>query len=465
MRNASLPRRYCHGKKEMTLVKHAKPYIAMAAGSFKVIHMISVILGSQWGDEAKGKLTDLYAENADLVVRFQGGNNAGHTIVVGDETFKLRLLPSGIVQGKDIVLGNGMVIDPAILKEELDGLKSRNVPIGAISISDRAHIIMPYHRQEDAILEELKGDLKAGTTKKGIGPCYSDKVSRIGIRFSDLINEDAFLEKLDAAYNVKSHFISSLGHELEVTKEEIIEQYTEYAKLFGPYVKDTSVLINEAHESGKRVLLEGAQGTHLDIDHGIYPFNTSSNTVCGGACTGAGIAPRNIGRVLGVVKAYTTRVGTGPVPTELFDENGKHLADIGHEFGTVTGRPRRCGWLDLMLVKYAHMLNGYDGLFITKLDVLCGLPSLKICIGYEHEGEMLASFPSNMQVLSECKPVYKEFPGWDFDCSTIVSGGFDALPDATKDYLKFIEAEMDVPLFGFSVGPKRSETITFRDIF
>ncbi len=427
--------------------------------------MISVILGSQWGDEAKGKLTDLYAENADLVVRFQGGNNAGHTIVVGDETFKLRLLPSGIVQGKDVVLGNGMVIDPAILQEELEGLKSRHLTMGAIYISDRAHVIMPYHKQEDEILEGLKGNLKAGTTKKGIGPCYSDKVSRIGIRFSDLIEPDAFIGKLDVAYAVKSKYMSALGYDIDVSKEEILRQYTEFAKMFGPYVTDTSVLINKAHAAGKRVLLEGAQGTHLDIDHGIYPFNTSSNTICGGACTGAGIAPKNIGRVLGVVKAYTTRVGTGPVPTELFDDDGKHLAEKGHEFGTVTGRPRRCGWLDLMLIKYAHMLNKYDGIFITKLDVMCGMPTIKACTGYEYKGEMLDTFPSNMRVLSECKPVYRSFSGWDFDCSTIVSGGFDALPDAAKDYLKFIESEMDVPLYGFSIGPKRSETITFRDIF
>jgi adenylosuccinate synthase len=443
----------------------AKPYIPKIKRRGKVISMISVILGSQWGDEAKGKLTDLYAEHADLVVRFQGGNNAGHTIVVEDETFKLRLLPSGIVQGKDIVLGNGMVIDPSILQEELEDLRSRNIPIGTISISDRAHVIMPYHKQEDEILEDLKGNLKAGTTKKGIGPCYSDKVSRIGIRFSDLVDPIAFREKLDTAYAIKSKFISALGYEIEVSKEEILEQYTTYAEMFGQYVTDTSVLINKAHREGRRVLMEGAQGTHLDIDHGIYPFNTSSNTVCGGACTGAGIAPKNIGRVLGVVKAYTTRVGTGPVPTELFDDNGKHLAGKGHEFGTVTGRPRRCGWLDLMLIKYAHMLNNYDGIFITKLDVLCGLPEVKVCVGYEHKGVVLDTFPSNMRVLSECEPIYKVFGGWDFDCSTVVKGGFDALPDAAKDYLKFIEAEMDIPLYGFSIGPKRSETITFRDIF
>ena len=427
--------------------------------------MISVILGSQWGDEAKGKLTDLYAANADLVVRFQGGNNAGHTIVVGDETFKLRLLPSGVVQGRDVVLGNGMVIDPSILMEELGELTARSVPVGNISISDRAHVILPYHRQEDAILEELKGALKAGTTGKGIGPCYADKVSRIGIRFADLIDPQAFKEKLDTAYAIKEALFSSLGHDMNVSKQEIVREYSEYARILAPYVTDTSYLITSYHQQGKRILLEGAQGTHLDIDHGIYPYNTSSNTICGGACTGAGIPPHSIGRVLGIVKAYTTRVGTGPVPTELHDAQGRHLAEKGHEFGTVTGRPRRCGWLDLMLVSYAHRLNHFDGIFVTKLDVLCGLEAVKVCVGYEHNGESLPTFPSNMRVLSEVTPVYTEFPGWDFDCATIVAGGFDALPDAAKDYLKFIENELDIPLYGFSIGPKRSETITFRDIF
>lgn len=427
--------------------------------------MISVILGSQWGDEAKGKLTDLYAANADIVGRFQGGNNAGHTIVVGDEVFKLRLLPSGIIQGKDIVLGNGMVIDPSILLKELTQLKSRNLPIGNIAISERAHLIMPYHKQEDAILEELKGKYKAGTTMNGIGPCYSDKVSRLGIRFIDLINEKIFLEKLDKIYSLKKRYFAGLGYKIGISKEDIIQTYNEYAKIFGKYVVDTSVLINEANAAGKNILLEGAQGTHLDIDHGIYPFNTSSNTVCGGACTGAGVAPHKIGKVVGVVKAYTTRVGTGPVPTELFDGYGKHMARIGHEFGTVTGRPRRCGWEDLMIVKYAHMLSDFDGIFITKLDVLCGLDKLKVCVGYEVDGAPVRHFPANMDVLARCKPVYKEFEGFDFDCSEILKEGFDAFPENAKVYLKFIESELGVPLYGVSIGPKRSETIILKYIF
>ncbi len=427
--------------------------------------MISVILGSQWGDEAKGKLTDLYAANADIVGRFQGGNNAGHTIVVGDEVFKLRLLPSGIIQGKDIVLGNGMVIDPSILLKELTQLKSRNLSIGNIAISERAHLIMPYHKQEDAILEELKGKYKAGTTMNGIGPCYSDKVSRLGIRFIDLINERSFLEKLDKIYSLKKRYFAGLGHKIEISKEDIIQTYKEHAKIFGKYVVDTSVLINEANAAGKNILLEGAQGTHLDIDHGIYPFNTSSNTVCGGACTGAGVAPHKIGKVVGVVKAYTTRVGTGPVPTELFDDYGKHMAKKGHEFGTVTGRPRRCGWEDLMLVKYAHMLNDFDGIFITKLDVLCDLDKLKVCVGYEVDGAPVRHFPASMDILARCKPVYKEFEGFDFDCSKILKEGFDAFPESAKVYLKFIESELGVPLYGVSIGPKRSETIILKYIF
>ena len=332
--------------------------------------MISIILGTQWGDEAKGKLTDYYAQDADIAVRFQGGNNAGHTIVVGDDTFKLRLIPSGVVQGKDVVLGNGMVIDPSILKEELDGLRERNVKMGTLFISERAHVIMPYHKQEDGILEELKGRHKAGTTMRGIGPCYSDKVSRIGIRFVDLIDKQVFMEKLDIAYDIKKKYFAALGQDILVSKQEIIDSYTQYADLFRPFVTDISVLLNNAEAQGKNILMEGAQATHLDIDFGIYPFNTSSNCIAGGACTGAGIPPHSIGNIMGIVKAYTTRVGTGPVPTELEDNYGKHLADKGHEFGTVTGRPRRCGWLDLMLVKYSVMINGLDGVFVTKLDVL-----------------------------------------------------------------------------------------------
>lgn len=427
--------------------------------------MISVILGSQWGDEAKGKLTDMYAENADLVVRFQGGNNAGHTIVVGDETFKLRLLPSGIVQGKDVVLGNGMVIDPEVLHEEITELRSRNIDFGNIYISERAHVIMPYHKQEDVILEDLKGKLKAGTTKRGIGPCYSDKVSRIGIRFTDLIDQATFLEKLDTAYSIKERFFKSLGYDMEVSKDDIIKAYTRYASMFGTYVTDTPSLINKANDAGKRILFEGAQGTHLDIDFGIYPHNTSSNTVCGGACTGAGVPPRSINRVLGVVKAYTTRVGTGPVPTELTDAYGKHLAKQGHEFGTVTGRPRRCGWLDLMLIKYAHMLNHFDGIFITKLDVLCGLDKVKVCTGYEVDGTVMDHFPANMDVLARCTPAYREFDGWDFACDEVLEKGYDSLPANAKSYLKFIESELRIPLYGVSVGPRRHETFTFKDIF
>jgi len=427
--------------------------------------MISVILGTQWGDEAKGKLTDYYASNADISVRFQGGNNAGHTIVVDDETFKLRLLSSGVVQGKDVVMGNGMVIDPAILIEEIDELRSRNVKIGNIYISERAHVIMPYHKQEDGILEELKGKAKAGTTKRGIGPCYSDKVSRIGIRYVDLIDESVFREKLDIVYPIKEKYFNALGYEMDYLKEDIINEYLGYVELIGDYVTDTSVLLNKADEEGKKILMEGAQATHLDIDFGIYPYNTSSNTVCGGVCTGAGIPPRRIGNVLGVVKAYTTRVGTGPVPTELEDRYGRHLAERGHEFGTVTGRPRRCGWLDLMLVKYSHMLNGLDGIFITKLDVLNGLDKVKICVGYDYEGKRLEHFPSNMDVFSKCIPVYKEFRGWDFEIDNILDKGLDSLPEEAMDYLRFIESELGVPLYGVSIGPKRSQTLILKEIF
>jgi len=339
------------------------------------------------------------------------------------------------------------------------------VKIGNIYISERAHVIMPYHKQEDGILEELKGKNKAGTTKRGIGPCYSDKASRLGIRYVDLIDESVFREKLDIVYHIKEKFFNSLGHEMEYSKEDIIKEYNGYADLIRDYVTDTSVLLNKADDEGKRILMEGAQATHLDIDFGIYPYNTSSNTVCGGVCTGAGIPPKKIGKVLGIVKAYTTRVGTGPVPTELEDNYGRHLADKGHEYGTVTGRPRRCGWLDLMLVKYSHMLNSLDGIFITKLDVLNGLDKVKVCVGYEYEGERIEHFPSNMDVFSKCSPIYKEFKGWNFDIDNILDEGLDSLPKETKEYLEFIESELEIPLFGVSIGPKRSQTLILRELF
>jgi adenylosuccinate synthase len=320
-----------------------------------------VILGTQWGDEGKGKITDLLAEKSDMVVRFQGGNNAGHTIVIGNEKYKLHLLPSGILR-KDVisVIGNGVVVDPGFLLGELKDLEKRGVNRGELKISDRAHVIMPYHKEMDVLEEQAKGILAAGTTKRGIGPCYRDKVSRFGIRMCDLIDPPSFNAKLSSSYEVNRSYLQGLGGEMNATADEIMMEYEAYGKELAPFVCDTSVLINAAIDSGKEVLFEGAQGAHLDIDHGIYPFGTSSNTITGGCCTGAGIAPKKLGKVMGVVKAYTSRVGAGPFPTELKNESGELIADKGGEFGTTTGRLRRVGWLDLVMVRYSARICGLD---------------------------------------------------------------------------------------------------------
>jgi len=425
--------------------------------------MLLAIIGSQWGDEGKGKVTDFYAEKSDIVVRFQGGNNAGHTIVVGDKTYKFHLMPSGAVHKKSLVLGNGVVIDPKVLIEEIERLKKDGFNPD-ISISDRANIIMPYHRILDGIEEKMKGSFAAGTTRKGIGPCYSDKISRFGIRFSDLLDTEVFKEKLNLIVPIKQKLFDAFGEDVKLDIESIYNEYMSYREYLKNYIKDTSVFLNNSYDKGSNILMEGAQGAHLDIDHGIYPFTTSSNTNAGGICTGSGISPNKINGIVGVMKAYTSRVGEGPFPAELNDKEGEYLREKGREFGTTTGRPRRCGWLDLVLVNYACLINNFSALAMTKIDVLTGMKKIKICYAYEYEGKILHHFPSNMKILSKCKPLYKEFDGWEeFDWRKVKDT--KSLPKQIYSYVDYIEKQTKTPICMISFGPKRDETLILNDVF
>ncbi len=418
-----------------------------------------VIVGTQWGDEGKGKIVDLLAEYADMVVRFQGGNNAGHTMVVNGEQFISHLVPSGILQKKTCLIGNGVVVDPSVLVEELDKLKNKGIDVGPnlIKISEKAHVIMPYHKQIDLARERMKGDQKIGTTGRGIGPCYEDKASRRGIRFVELIDAEVFKETVHAVLEEKNFYLKHYLSVEPLDPESIVDQYQGYAERLAPHVVNISIVMNQAVKAGKQILFEGAQGTHLDIDHGTYPFVTSSNTVSGNACCGAGIGPKEITGVIGIVKAYTTRVGRGPFPTELFDEIGDTIQKKGAEFGATTGRKRRCGWLDTVLLRNAARLNGLTGLVITKLDVLDGLTSLKICTGYEYNGETLDDFPAALKTLVACKPVFETLPGWSEDISGIRK--LEDLPKNARRYLDRIEELLETPIDIVSVGPGRDETI------
>jgi len=418
-----------------------------------------VIVGTQWGDEGKGKIVDLLAEYADVVVRFQGGNNAGHTMVVEGEQFISHLVPSGILQKKTCLIGNGVVVDPSVLVEELDKLKNKGIDTGPnlLKISEKAHVIMPYHKQIDLAREKMKGDQKIGTTGRGIGPCYEDKASRRGIRFVELIDAEVFKETVHAVLEEKNFYLKHYLSAEPLDPEPIVQQYQGYAERLAPHVVNISIVMNQAVKAGKQILFEGAQGTHLDIDHGTYPFVTSSNTVSGNACCGAGIGPKEITGVIGIVKAYTTRVGRGPFPTELFDEIGDTIQKKGAEFGATTGRKRRCGWLDTVLLQNAVRLNGLTGLVITKLDVLDGLESLKICTGYEYNGETLYDFPANLKILGACKPVFETLPGWPEDISGLRK--LEDLPKNARRYLDRIEELLETPIDIVSVGPGREETI------
>ncbi len=420
-----------------------------------------VIVGTQWGDEGKGKITDYYAEKSDHVVRFQGGNNAGHTIQLGEDEFKLHLLPSGILRDDTTaIIGNGVVVDPKVLIEEIEGLEKRGIDTSNLIISDRASLIMPYHRAMDELEEKLKGDLKAGTTKKGIGPCYSDKVGRFGIRVTDLFNPGSLKSKLETVVPMKNKIFEAFGEEKEWDVEELYEEYLEYGKKLEEHVKDVSVHLDQALKNEENILFEGAQGTHLDIDHGVYPYTTSSHTIAGGASIGSGIGPKNIDSVIGIVKAYTSRVGEGPFPSELEDETGEYIREKGDEYGTTTGRPRRVGWLDLVMVRYSARINSLLELAITNLDVLSGLDELKICVGYRDDGERIEEYPADIESIYDYEPIYETFSGWgDPDWEEVAEEGYEALPDEAKEYLEFVEDEVGVPINYVSIGPKRHQTI------
>jgi adenylosuccinate synthase len=422
-----------------------------------------VIIGTQWGDEGKGKIVDLLAEHADLVVRFQGGNNAGHTMVVGGEQTISHLVPSGILQGKVCAIGNGLVVDPAVLLKEMDYLTERGVDCGPekLVVSERAQVIMPYHQQIDLGREKLKGKDKIGTTGRGIGPSYEDKATRCGIRMADLIDPEIFREKLSAVLPEKNFYIEKFLGEAPVDQAAIVESYSGFARRLAPHITNVSVKLSEAIKAGQQVLFEGAQGTHLDIDHGTYPFVTSSNTVSGYACCGAGVGPKAIDAVVGIVKAYTTRVGAGPFTTELFDDIGDYIQEKGAEFGATTGRRRRCGWLDTVVLNNSARLNGLTGLAITKLDVLGGLEEIKICSAYLYKGKRMEAFPANLKVLEACEPIYETLPGWEEDISHLRR--YDDLPTNVRRYLKRIEELTDVPVQIVSVGPGREQTIVLNN--
>lgn len=417
---------------------------------------VTLVIGTQWGDEGKGKVVDYYSKNADYVVRFQGGNNAGHTIKVGDEVYKLHVVPSGVIQGKTGIIGNGVVIDPEILLQEIDELIQRGIK-PKILISDRANIIMPYHKFLDGAEEAYLGDKKIGTTKRGIGPCYSDKVARNGIRAIDLTQKETLRGLLARLVPMKQKMIDLYGMKIKLDEKEILETYSMYGKRLNGYITMTQIELNNAIQKKKNILLEGAQGTMLDVEFGTYPYTTSSHTIAGGATIGAGIGPRVINEIIGIVKAYTTRVGEGPLPTELFDKTGEHLQQVGHEFGTTTSRPRRCGWLDLVVVRHSCMISGVSKLAITKLDVLSGLPEINVCTHYNLNGKKIDFFPANIQDVSACKPVYTTFKGWR--AMNPAAQSVSNLPKEAQAYLRFIEKETDVPIGLVSIGPGRSETI------
>ena len=426
-----------------------------------------IVVGTQWGDEGKGKIVDLYAEDADAVVRFQGGNNAGHTLVVKGEQTILHLIPSGILHGRKIcMIGNGVVVDPKVLLGEIDELKRRNLfpPDTKLFVSENAHVIMPYHCRLDSARESAKGDQKIGTTGKGIGPCYEDKVARVGIRFCDLLDDEVFRVKLKRNVDEKNFYLTQFFHEAPVDEKDVYDEYRGYADRLRPYTTNVSLILEEEIRRKKNVLFEGAQGTHLDIDHGTYPYVTSSNTVAGNACGGAGVGPTKIDTVVGIVKAYTTRVGGGPFVTELTDRTGEHIQNVGKEFGATTGRRRRCGWLDMVLVRHAIRLSGINGLAITKLDVLTGIDQLKICRGYRVNGkEITDSVPANLRELARCEPVYEELKGWKEPIGRAKTVG--ELPARARKYVKTIEKLSGVKLFLVSVGADRDETIVLKNPF
>ncbi|OCA92064.1 adenylosuccinate synthase [Pseudobacillus wudalianchiensis] len=423
-----------------------------------------VVVGTQWGDEGKGKITDFLSENAEVVARYQGGNNAGHTIKFNNVTYKLHLIPSGIFYDDKIcVIGNGMVVDPKALIQELKYLHEHGVSTDNLRISNRAHVILPYHLKIDEVEEERKGANKIGTTKKGIGPAYMDKAARIGIRMADLLDRKAFEEKLTRNLEEKNRLLERFYETEGFELKDIFEEYYEYGQQIKQYVCDTSVVLNDALDEGRRVLFEGAQGVMLDIDQGTYPFVTSSNPVAGGVTIGSGVGPTKINHVVGVSKAYTTRVGDGPFPTELINEIGDRIREVGREYGTTTGRPRRVGWFDSVVVRHARRVSGLTDLSLNSIDVLTGIETLKICTAYRYKGEIIEEFPANLNVLAECEPVYEELPGWTEDitgCKTL-----SELPENARHYLERVSQLTGIPLSIFSVGPDRNQTNVVRSVW
>ena len=422
----------------------------------------TVVLGAQWGDEGKGKVTDFFASSADYVVRFQGGNNAGHTIVVGDEKLALSLTPSGVLYPDCVpVIGSGCVVDLAFLKKELEMLNSKNVSTKKLAISPNAHVIMPYHKLLDELIEESLGENKIGTTKKGIGPCYADKIQRSGIRIQDLIDDEVFAEKVKTNVEEKNQLLTKIYGRNPIDPNEIINEFKTYKEIINNHVKDTSLMISNAIKEGKNILFEGAQGTLLDIDHGTYPFVTSSNTSSANAAIGSGVGPLNLNKIVGVTKAYISRVGSGPFITEQKNDIGDYLIEKGAEFGVVTGRRRRCGWLDLISLKYSVRVNSLTELFITKLDVLSGLEEIKLGVGYMTGDKVITDYPYQQNVFYNAEPVYETYAGWSEDITSVRS--FDDLPENAKKYITAIEDFIEIPITFISVGPERNQNIVIAD--
>ena len=419
-----------------------------------------VVVGSMWGDEGKGKITDYLSSKADVVVRYAGGNNAGHTIVYDGKKFALKLIPSGIFSGHEVIMGNGMVVNPKAFLDEVKYLNDVGIDTSKIKISDRAHVILPYHLEIDELQEKRKGDHSIGTTKKGIGPAYTDKYSRIGIRTGEFVDEELFLERLQETFTMKVEEYNELGDLFTI--EEIFNEYKEYAKVIKPMVCDTGMLLDEYLREDKAVLFEGAQGAMLDIDYGTYPFVTSSHPGANGVCEGAGIGPLYIKESIGIIKAYTTRVGAGPFPTELFDETGDLIREKGHEYGTVTKRPRRTGWFDAVVVNQSRRMSSLTGISLMLLDVLSGFDKLKICVAYELDGKKIYGLPSTVKDIERCKPIYEEVDGWQEDITEVTS--FEELPVNCQKYIRRIEELIHCPVVMFSVGPDRKQTVVLKDI-
>lgn len=423
-----------------------------------------VIVGAQWGDEGKGKIIDYLAGEADVVVRAQGGNNAGHTVVVGDKKYALHLIPSGILNPKTVnIVGNGVVFDPEGFLKEVEKIEAQGVSVENIKISDRAHVIFPYHKVLDALAEDSRGEEMIGTTKKGIGPCYMDKVERSGIRICDLMNREVFIDKVSKQIDKKNEIIEKIYGGEKLDKQQIIDQYLGYAEQIRKYVDDTSVLVYDAVKAGKKVLFEGAQGTLLDVDLGTYPYVTSSHPISGGFTVGAGIGPNMIQEVVGIIKAYTTRVGKGPFVTEQDNEIGDRIRIAGNEFGTTTGRPRRCGWFDVVMVRYAARVNGLTALSVMLLDVLTGFDEISICTGYKMGNKVIEHFPACLETLAKCEPIYETIAGWSEDITKCTS--YEELPENARKYIDRIEELIDVPVKIISVGPGRDQTIIREKIY